>query len=385
MEIRDVTTADLDAVLDNRVRAFGPVDEAEARSWRNRVDLVLPEGREIAGWDGDRLVATTRVWGFRQWWQGRPVPTGGVAGVTVAPEDRGRGAGRRIVTAALQRSIERGDVLAALHPATTAFYRGLGFEHAGALHKVTLAAEALRGITADRLDVRRAGPDDAGLVAETIARVHRDAGDCGPVDRGEGYWRTVLEDEKPFAYLAEDGVLIYRWSKDASALEVERLVAASERTARGLWAIVGSGATTAETVKAHLAPYDPVLWLVGEREHDMIDRTQWMLRVLDAPKAVELRGYRAGVSAEVPVRIDDDLVPGNSGDWTLVVKDGEGRLEPGSADPAAVRVGPRGLAALYAGVPVSTLRRAGLLHGGDIRSETLDSVFGAQPFALDYY
>src|SRR5690348_717402 len=102
MEIRDVTTADLDAVLDNRVRAFGPVDENEVRSWRRRADLVLPEGREIAGWDGDRLVATTRVWGFRQWWQGRAVPTGGVAGVTVAPEDRGRGAGRQIVTAALQ-------------------------------------------------------------------------------------------------------------------------------------------------------------------------------------------------------------------------------------------------------------------------------------------
>ncbi|MCP2340865.1 GNAT family N-acetyltransferase [Actinomadura rupiterrae] len=385
MEIRDVTTADLDAVLDNRVRAFGPVDEDEVRSWRHRADLVLPEGREIAGWDGDHLVATTRIWKFRQWWQGRAVPTGGVAGVTVAPEDRGRGAGRKIVTAALQRSIERGDVLAALHPATTAFYRGLGFEHAGGMHKITMPAEVLRGLSAERVEVHRATPDDAELVAETIARVHRDARDSGPMDRGGAYWRVVLADEKPFAYLAEDGVLIYRWSKDGSALEVERLVAGSERTARGLWAIVGSGASTAETVRAHLAPYDPVLWLVGEREHDMIDRTQWMLRVLDAPKAVELRGYRPGVSAEIPVRIEDDLVTANTGDWTLTVKDGEGRLEPASEDPAAVRVGPRGLAALYAGVPLSTLRRSGLLHGGDIRSEALDSVFGAQPFALDYY
>ncbi|MFC5186530.1 GNAT family N-acetyltransferase [Actinomadura harenae] len=385
MEIRELTPDDLDAALDNRVRSFGPVPEADVASWRDGSASVMAAGRQLGGFDGDRLVSTARMLPFRQWWAGRAVPTGGLAGVTVAPEDRGRGAGRAIVTATLQRSVELGDALSALHPATTALYRGLGWEHAGGLHRVTLKTEGLRGIRAERVPVRRVGPEDAEEVAATVARVHEAARDCGPVDMGVDLWRTRLKHSDWFAYLAEDGFLAYRWSADNASLVIDKVVAGSEGTARALWAIVGSGASTAETVTANLAPYDPVLWLVGEREHDMIDRTQWMLRVLDAPKAVELRGYRPGVSAEIPVHITDGILPANTGAWMLTVKDGEGRLEPAPDDPTAVRVGPRGLAALYAGVPVSTLRRAGLLHGGDVRAEALDAVFAAQPFALDYY
>ena len=36
---------------------------------------------------------------MRQWWYGRAVPMAGVAGVKVAPEDRGRGVGRAVMTA----------------------------------------------------------------------------------------------------------------------------------------------------------------------------------------------------------------------------------------------------------------------------------------------
>jgi GNAT superfamily N-acetyltransferase len=36
---------------------------------------------------------------MRQWWYGRPVPMAGVAGVKVAPEYRGQGVGRALMTA----------------------------------------------------------------------------------------------------------------------------------------------------------------------------------------------------------------------------------------------------------------------------------------------
>ncbi|MEV4258098.1 GNAT family N-acetyltransferase, partial [Spirillospora sp. NPDC049652] len=359
MEIRELTAADLDAALDNRVRAFGHVPEADVRSWREGSASVMAAGRQLGGFDGGRLVSTARVLAFRQWWEGRAVPMGGLAGVTVAPEDRGRGAGRAVVTAALRRALELGDVLSALHPATTTLYRGLGWEHAGGLHRVTMKTEALRGIRADRVPVRRVGPRDAEEIAATIARVHEGARDSGPVDTGADLWRVRLASGGMFAYLADDGFLAYRWAPDNSSLVIDKVVAGSERTARALWAIVGSGASTADSVKANLAPHDPVLWLVAEREHDMIDRTQWMLRVLDAPRAIELRGYRPGVSAEVPLRLTDELLTANTGHWTLTVKDGEGRLEQSAEDATAVQLGPRGLAALYAGIPVSTLRRAG--------------------------
>ena len=71
---------------------------------------------------------------MRQWWCGRAVPMAGVASVKVAPEDRGRGLARRLMTALLDEIAARGYPLSALYPATMPLYRSLGWElgrHAG--------------------------------------------------------------------------------------------------------------------------------------------------------------------------------------------------------------------------------------------------------------
>jgi predicted acetyltransferase len=150
-----------------------------------------------------------------------------------------------------------------------------------------------------------------------------------------------------------------------------------------LWAIVGSGSSTAPAVRACVSPMDPVLWLLGEREKETVRRSQWMLRVVDAPAAIEARGYPEGVAAEVPLEIDDPQRPVNSGHWRLEIKDGEGRLERSNASADAVRLGAGGLAALYAGIPAGTLRRSGLLQGGN--ANALSAAFAATPFSLDYF
>jgi len=57
-------------------------------------------------------------------------------------------------------------------------------------------------------------------------------------------------------------------------------------------------------------------------------------------------------------------------------------------DPAGAEVtlGARGLAALYAGIPVSTLRQAGLASGGTPADDAaLDAAFAATPFMLDAF
>jgi hypothetical protein len=49
-----------------------------------------------------------------------------------------------------------------------------------------------------------------------------------------------------------------------------------------------------------------------------------------------------------------------------------------------IDLGARGLAALYAGTPVATLRRAGLADGGSPDADAaLDGAFAATPFMLD--
>ncbi|HKD88417.1 MAG TPA: sterol carrier protein domain-containing protein, partial [Streptosporangiaceae bacterium] len=127
--------------------------------------------------------------------------------------------------------------------------------------------------------------------------------------------------------------------------------------------------------------------------------------LIDVPAAIEARGFPASVEVSVQFALADDVIPANSGRWRLEVSGGAGKLvQIGPAGPAnpvgaastggsantggsastgahdpVLRLGPRGLAALYAGVPLGTLRRVGLVHGGDQASDdALDSAFGGR-------
>jgi hypothetical protein len=85
--------------------------------------------------------------------------------------------------------------------------------------------------------------------------------------------------------------------------------------------------------------------------------------------------------------VTDPQLPGNSGDWRLEVSGGAAaltRARPGSA--AALRLGARGLAALYAGTPLATLRLAGLAAGGTPDADAaLDAAFAATPYMTDSF
>jgi len=109
--------------------------------------------------------------------------------------------------------------------------------------------------------------------------------------------------------------------------------------------------------------------------------------VVDAPAAIAARGFPAAVSLSVPLLIADHARPANSGRWDLTVAGGKGSLTPASqAEPAPVALGPRGLAALYAGTPLVTLRQAGLASGGSPEDDAaLDAAFAATPYMLDNF
>jgi hypothetical protein len=118
--------------------------------------------------------------------------------------------------------------------------------------------------------------------------------------------------------------------------------------------------------------------------------------VVDAPAAIAARGFPAAVSLTVPLLIADQARPANSGRWDLTVAGGKGSLTPAQVAPdlpagpaslaaqAPVALGPRGLAALYAGTPVVTLRQAGLASGGSPEDDAaLDAAFAATAYMLD--
>src|SRR5258708_37468574 len=192
MEIRALGAGDVDAIRDIRTGAFGRRPDGDWDRWAALTGATLGNGRFLGGFDGPRLIATARIIDFGQWWHGRRVSMGGISTVTVAPEERGRGAGRKIMTAALERCAEFGHAVSVLYPATTPIYRSLGWEHAGALELVTLPSEALRTVAGAAIKVRRAVPDDAAEVRAVISGVHAATGDCGPVDWNEATWRVRL-------------------------------------------------------------------------------------------------------------------------------------------------------------------------------------------------
>jgi GNAT superfamily N-acetyltransferase len=303
---------------------------------------------------------------MRQWWRGQPVPMAAVSAVRVAPEDRGKGIGRLLMTVVPPDPAAVGD-------------------------------EAERDLPV----LRRAGPADAETIIAVLGRVHEAARDCGPITWSAEVLAQWLAGSKNYAYLCDDGFLAYHWDHANRDLTVDGAEAVSPATVRALWSHLGGYGSVAEKVYARVGPADAFWWLSRERDAGLAHRSLWMLRVIDAPAAIAARGFPAAVSLAVPLLVADDARPANSGHWDLTVAGGKGSLTTASstwaqvtparpsaqvplAEPAPLTLGARGLAALYAGTPLVTLRQAGLVSGGSPDDDAaLDAAFAAAPYMLD--
>lgn len=378
MRTVDLDESDVDTVLDLEARAFGPVSaQHTARRRQNAVERIA-DRRFLGVRDDDRLIAIAGIIDMAQWWHGRRVPMAGISSVAVAPEDRGRGAGPLLMRAVLERSVARGWPLSVLYPATSHLYRKVGYENAGAQHWYTFPAHALRALAPrageQPVPLWRAGPADATRVLE-VRRAEWSA----------DLTRAWLADGEVYVYLADDGLLAYRWDRGNSVVRVDYLIAASQPTLRTLWGVVASNASIADRVDACLSPDDPALWLTRDAVARPMTWDPWLLRVVDPPAAVAARGFPAGAHAEVTLDVRDETLSANTGTWRLTVADGHGSLERARPVPDAPRLGPRGLAALFAGTPLATLRLAELADGGTAHDELLDTAFACRVFTLDSF
>jgi predicted acetyltransferase len=419
VEVRLVVPGDdLDAQLDLAERAFGVKNAGDRDRWRETVSALIAQRQCLGAFAGGRPAAGAMFHDMRQWWCGRPVPMAGVSSVRVAPEDRGQGIGRLLMTALLEEMAARGYPLSVLYPATMPLYRSLGWELAGGQHTAVIPARSLFRLSSPdpascqagqagkaagpgRSALRRVGRADVDAALSVLDRVYQDARACGPItwDR-VGRW---LADPDVYAYLCEDGFLAYRWSRGNDDLVVEVAQALSAATVRAFWSHLGGYGSIAGKIHARVGPADAFWWLARERDADVVHRSLWMLRVIDAPAAIAARGFRAAVSLAVPLLIADDARPANSGHWDLTVAGGKGSLTPAPspraraaparptpqaplAVPALLTLGARGLAALYAGTPLVTLRQAGLVSGGSPDDDAaLDAAFAATPYMLDEF
>lgn len=336
---------------------------------------------------------------MQQWWCGRSMPMAAVAGVKVAPEERGRGVGTAMMARMLRDVADRGYPVSTLYPATAPLYRSFGWEIAGGKYETVVPARSLATLIGPDESVpagpdpkaqppalRRATPDDSADIVAVKGLVHASLRHCGPNTREPWELRDWLADPEHFAYLADDGFLSYRWARHADELDVEELIAASAATARALWQILASHSTMATRIRACLAPDDPVHVLSREPDAELHRTESWMLRIVDGEAAIAARGFPAGVSVSVPLEVADPVLPVNAGGWRLEVAGGKGSLQrAGNAAAAgALRLGARGLAALFAGSAIGPLRLAGLAAGGDpAADDALEAAFRGQAFMID--
>jgi predicted acetyltransferase len=412
---------DIEAELDLQRRAFGPVGPVHMPAWVTSTRTFIETGATIGAFDGSRLVGSARYHVMRQWWHGRSMPMAGVAGVKVAPEERGRGVGTAIMARLLQEVADRDYPVSVLYPATAPLYRSFGWETAGGKYQTvvpvrslatligpdeTVPAETVPAETVPAETVpagsgsvaagpgarplapalRRATPDDGPAIVAVKGLVHARLRHSGPNTREPWELRRRLADPEHFAYLADDGFLSYRWARHADEIDVEELIAASAATARAFWQILASHATMVTRIRACLAPDDPVHALSREPDAELRRASTWMLRIVDVPAAIASRGFPAGVSVSVPLELADPVLPGNAGCWRLDVAGGHGSLQraDGRTEPGALRLGARGFAALFAGSAVGSLRLAGLAAGGDsAHDDALESAFRGQAFMID--
>ncbi|MCZ7374333.1 GNAT family N-acetyltransferase [Micromonospora sp. WMMC250] len=390
MHVRELTADDLDAAWELGRFAFGNTSERAAST-----RVVVPGLTRYGAFDdAGRLVGKAVDLHHGQWWSGRAVPAADVAGVAVAPEARGRGVARAMLTALLRGARERGAAVSALYPTVAAPYRACGWETAGVLRTVDLATAVLPRHRPDpRFAVRAGTVADLPAVAALYERVTRhrnglltrqgelfDAAD--PALPGDGL--TLVE-------VGGELVAYATWQRGRgygadSVLTVDEALAVTAEAARELVGVLASWASVAPTLR--LCPLDgdavsTCLPLESAREHE---RDLWMHRPVDVARAVGARGWPAHVRGFVDFSLTDPLAEWNTGTWRLAVADGAAELirVDGEAD---LRLDVRGFALLYTGAASArSVAQSGLLRAVGVAPDALDLLGAGGPAqVIDYF
>jgi predicted acetyltransferase len=317
------------------------------------------EDQSVAVYAGDRLVANVTTLSDAHWFGGSPVTSGGVTSVVVAPDQRKRNLARAVVSEAIRRMYTRGDAISVLYPTTATLYRGMGYEIAGWWRLTDIPVGNLASI-ASAPDVTVEPADDADVEAAYDATAPNHDGWLQRSDAARALLRFDYDHLKaPKArYVARrDGVtvgaFVYGEVREAPTrtfdLSASQLCATDADALRSLLALAAAHGTMADSVRTLLPPDVLALAVPHGQRLRPHSHFPWMLRIIDAARAVAQRGYAPQLDLEVHLEIfGDDLIAANNGRHTLTVRDGKGELVPGGRGDVPVDI--REFAALYTGL-----------------------------------
>ncbi len=338
----------------------------------------LGDDNVLVAHEGERIVGGCGLYEMGQWWQGRSVPLGGVAGVGVVPDARSRGVARALMVAAFSRMRERGIPVAGLYPATQRVYRSVGYEQAGERVRYEVPLDALTGFRTE-VGVVAVEPLDVRVQAELRRRSRPTHGD---LDRPPAIWARLTQPHGSRRYgwlLGEDGYVLLGHSPSEGQpwdLDVVDLHAPSAPSLRTLLALLASHRSMARVLRWYGAAHDPLLAMIPEPRWRVLEHKRWMLRLVDVPAALRARGWAPGAEGELHLRVEDELLVDNAGDWLLRVEGGNATVTRGGR--GSLRLTPRALGPLYSGYYGATaLRGLGLADGPDADLALADRLFAA--------
>ncbi len=369
--------------------AFAVDEPARVRRWFERSGLANLRGYRRGG----RLVAGLVLIPMGQWFGGRAVRAAGLAGVAVAPQDRGSGVARRMLEATVRELRAAGFPLSVLFPATLPLYHAVGYEIAGYRHRIQVPTTELPRVPREP-EVREIDEGDAGAVRDAYAARARLGN--GWLDRGDYVWRRVRapRDRPARGFAVEAGGVVEGYAyllevptadPDAYRLEASDLVANTGRAARRLLAFLAAHRSIPDQLTWYGDPGDALLGLLPDRRFRVDVRSSWMLRVLDVPAALEARGYVPALRGELSLAVRDPLLPENDGPWLVRVAGGRARVERGG--DGALTLDVRGLAALYSGGRrAEALALMGLAEGSAAALAAASDLFaGPAPSIVDEF
>ncbi|MDT7572558.1 MAG: hypothetical protein QOE05_2732 [Actinomycetota bacterium] len=382
MTVRPLGPDDIEQVWRLNQLAFGYRTEAPPDDIGVSYGVAAPDGR---------VLASARIRSYEQWWGGRGVPMGGIAGVAVHPDARGHGTASALMRALLPVMRSAGQPVSVLFPTGVGVYRPVGWEVVGSLDDTRIPTRDLSPSRAtDEVTVRTAGAADIAAIRDLYVGL----GINGLLTREGPEFPAGAEAvlEHDVVALAEDasgtavGYASYargQGYREGSELRIWEFVHRTGPAATALLRSLASWSTVASTVLWRGPTTELARHLPGPVPAPT-GCQPWMLRIVDAPAAIARRGYADEVTADVAFVLDDPDIAEHAGGWRLRVADGTGVLEPAQAVAGLPRLHVRGLALLYAGVAdVRALQSAGLL---DRPVPGLAAAFaGQQPRILDYF
>ncbi|MFP2907411.1 enhanced intracellular survival protein Eis [Pyxidicoccus sp. 3LFB2] len=378
---------ELSAAADIMTQSYA-MAPAAATAWAQRVGQerlrLLREGGHVAG----TLVHIP----MGQWYGGRHVPIIGVGGVGVSPIHRGQGTATRLMQGVLREARESGAPLSTLYPATQPLYRRVGYEHSGARYEVRVQIPMLdvseRSLTLRPIEAR----DEAAITAcyQRFAQTRQ-----GWLARTSYVWGRVYvpRDGTATGYLVEgasgvEGYLyvvrkpLAGWKQE---LFLSDVVATTPAAARRILGFLGDHRSLGTEAVWYGGADDPLLLLLREQTYSVKLDMHWMVRVLDVAKALEARGWPAGLSGALHLEVTDALFPENHGRFVLEVSDGAARVRRGGE--GRLRLDVKALASLYTGFhSAEALRMMGTLEADDASVRSAVSLFsGPQPTIRDMF